>query len=229
MHIHELKRGIKYRISKAEAFLHKLTLTRLSLLRNKGKSNRKLEIGPSFERIEGFETLNIFGGRNTDYVWDAIKRLPFKDSTFDLIYASHILEHVPWFMLSQVLREWFRILKPGGAIEIWVPDGLKICKAFVDAEINNDNYIENDGWYRLNPDRDPCVWASGRIFTYGDESFNTDHPNWHHAIFSSRYLKKLLEEVGFTKVEKLNNADVRGYNHRWINLGIRGEKSAELS
>ena len=59
MHIHELKRGIKYRISKAEAFLHKLTLTRLSLLRNKGKSNRKLEIGPSFERIEGFETLNI--------------------------------------------------------------------------------------------------------------------------------------------------------------------------
>ena len=62
-----------------------------------------------------------------DYVYDAGKPLPFEDNTFDLVYASHVLEHIPWYKVEEVVKEWVRILKPGGVLEVWVPDGLKIC------------------------------------------------------------------------------------------------------
>src|SRR5690606_7800318 len=99
--------------------------TPLLLLKNRFKDVRNLEIGPGQERLEGFETLNIVGGRNVDYVWNAARRLPFRTGSFDLLYASHVLEHIPWYRTQEVLTEWIRVLKPGGRIELWVPDGVK--------------------------------------------------------------------------------------------------------
>ena len=56
------------------------------------------------------------------------------DGTFNLVYASHILEHTAWIRPAEILTEWVRVLKPGGVLEIWVPDGLRIAEAFVGAE-----------------------------------------------------------------------------------------------
>ena len=197
---------------------------RVSLWINARKSQKYLEIGPGRYRLPGFETLDIVGGCNIDYVWDAAKRLPFKDNTFDLIYASHVLEHIPWYMTEQVLKEWVRVLKPGGWLEVWVPDGLKICKTLVEAELEGVNRIHEDGWYKFNPLRDPCVWAAGRIFSYGDGKGSKNHPNWPRAIFTARYLKELFERVGLVDVRELDRSEVRGYDHGWINLGIKGRK-----
>jgi len=46
-------------------------------------------------------------------------RLPFEDESFDLIIANHVLEHVKnWWA---VFEECARIVRPGGAIIIYVP------------------------------------------------------------------------------------------------------------
>lgn len=45
-----------------------------------------------------------------------------------LLYASHVLEHIPWYKTEEVLREWVRVLKPGGVLEVWVPDRLKYAR-----------------------------------------------------------------------------------------------------
>jgi len=185
---------------------------------------RYLEIGPGDERIEGFETLNIFNGPNVDYVYDASKALPFEDNTFDLIYASHILEHVVWYHTEATLEEWVRILKSGGILEVWVPDGLKICQTLIKAELNGVNNTAKDGWYKFNPRNDPYIWANGRIFTYGDGTGNPNHPNWHRAIFTSGYLKELFERVGLINIKEMDRSEVRGYDHGWINLGVKGTK-----
>ncbi len=185
---------------------------------------RMLEIGPGNQRIQGFETLDISGGNDIDYIVDAMKALPFGYNTFDVIYAGHVLEHIPWYLTVKVLMEWKRILKPKGRLEVWVPDGLKICKALVDFELHGDNYIEKDGWYRYNPEQEVCRWASGRIFAYGDGTENTGHPNWHRALFTPRYLKQVFETAGFTNIRLLDKTEIRGYDHGWINLGIVGEK-----
>jgi SAM-dependent methyltransferase len=202
---------------------HKVALNRVAMALNRSRRPRLLEIGPGSERIMGFETMNISWTSATDYVYDAAKALPFKDNTFDLIYASHVLEHIPWYQTAQTLSEWRRILKDDGALEIWVPDGLKICRAFVAAEDEGSPEFQRDGWYRFNEERDPATWAAGRIFSYGDGTGARGHSNWHHALFSERRLRQLLERVGYKHVRLLSSTDVRGYDHGWINLGLRAE------
>jgi len=48
-----------------------------------------------------------------------IQRLPYPDAHFDVIYCSHVLEHVPDDRLA--LRELARVLKPDGVAMVLVP------------------------------------------------------------------------------------------------------------
>lgn len=198
--------------------------TPVNLARNRRGTARRLEIGPGVQRIPGFETINVVWTPHTDYVANASKKMPFASETFELIYASHILEHTPWYQLEATLREWVRVLKTGGALEIWVPNGLLIAQAFVDAENGGKNEIGNDGWYRFNPDQDPCVWANGRIFSYGDGTGSKSSPNWHLSLFSPRFLEKVMVNAGLHQIERMDASQVRGYDHGWINLGMKGRK-----
>lgn len=221
---HRLRNNLKFLYYTIWSIGAKLAINRINIMKHRHHSSRCLEIGPGGQGIKGFETLDITPGKFVNYVLDCSKALPFKDGTFDIIYASHVLEHVPWYLVEQTLDEWVRILKPSGHLEIWVPDGLKICKAFVDAEANGDNYIELDGWYKFNPEKDPCIWAAGRIFTYGDGLGTPTSPNWHKAIFSMRYLKSIMRRTGLTEVEEMAKEEIRSSDHGWINLGVKGKK-----
>jgi SAM-dependent methyltransferase len=48
--------------------------------------------------------------------------LPFDNSTVDFVYSSHLLEHLHRDEALALLREVYRILKPGGCVRICVPD-----------------------------------------------------------------------------------------------------------
>ena len=219
-----IKRSLKHIYYSIWSIGAKLILNKIRLRKYRHNSFRCLEIGPGGQGLKGFETLDIAPGKHVNYVLDCSKKLPFSDGSFDIIYSSHVLEHIPWYFVERTLKEWVRILKPCGQLEIWVPDGIKICKAFVDAELMGDNYIDLDGWYKYNPEKDSCIWASGRIFTYGDGYGTPQSPNWHKAIFSMRYLKLIMRRAGLKKVEEMKKEELRGDDHGWINLGVKGSK-----
>ncbi|MFT6828211.1 MAG: SAM-dependent methyltransferase [Roseivirga sp.] len=188
------------------------------------QKKRKLELGPGENRIPGFETMNVYFGPNVDYILDITEKLPFDDDTFEIIYASHIFEHIPWYKINEVLTECFRILNHGGVLEIWVPDGFKICNALIKYENTGEDDSKLDGWYRLNPEQDPHLWASGRIFSYGDGTGNINNPNWHRTLFTPKLLRKLLKKNGFDNITKMDSKEVRATDHGWINLGIKARK-----
>jgi ADP-heptose:LPS heptosyltransferase/predicted SAM-dependent methyltransferase len=43
-------------------------------------------------------------------------------ASWDLAYSSHLLEHFPYEEVPAVLREWMRVVKPGGHLILYVPD-----------------------------------------------------------------------------------------------------------
>ena len=47
------------------------------------------------------------------------EHLPFRDDSFDLILATEVIEHID--QPDKVLKEFFRILKPGGTLIVTVP------------------------------------------------------------------------------------------------------------
>jgi SAM-dependent methyltransferase len=181
---------------------------------------RQLHIGPGKDKLPGFETLDIKPGY--DHQADASKWLPFADRTFDLIYASHIIEHIPWYETVNTLKEWHRILRPNGVLEIWTVDALKVAKILIDQETLCGNQQLPDGWKRYNPTRNPYLWCAGRTFAYSKDG-KADDPNWHKAMFTPFHLMGCLIEAGFAMTMQLEKP--RGKDHGYINLGIAGIKA----
>ncbi len=198
--------------------------TCVNLRRFHGRVGRKLEIGPGQFPLKGFETLNIVPGRWVDYVRDAARPLPFDDETFELIHASHVLEHIPWYQTETILREWVRVIRPGGRLEIWVPDALAVCKALIALEEDGDNPIVLDGWDNCNAEQNPYHWVSGRLYAYGDGQGDLGSPNWHRAAFTPKSLAAMFEKVGLTRVRRMDRHEARGHDHGFINLGMLGFK-----
>jgi SAM-dependent methyltransferase len=70
-------------------------------------------------RAEGWVNLDSVAGDGVDVVADLNGPLPFPDDTFDVIYASHVLEHLP--NVLGTMEELWRITKPGGVLQAHVP------------------------------------------------------------------------------------------------------------
>jgi len=80
---------------------------------------QKLNLGCGSDIREGYVNLDIIKREGVDVVHDLNKKLPFKDNTFEVVYSSHVLEHVDDVL--NLLEEIYRILKPGGVLKSNVP------------------------------------------------------------------------------------------------------------
>ena len=56
--------------------------------------------------------------------WDDATQLPFDDGSFDLVTASHVLEHLEDD--EAALTEWTRLIKPGGHLLVLLPSNEKL-------------------------------------------------------------------------------------------------------
>jgi predicted SAM-dependent methyltransferase len=92
---------------------------------------RRLHIGGQV-RMEGWEVLDANAGPVVDHVADARDLGRFTDGTFDTIYASHVVEHLDYRdVLVATLREWRRVMVPGGTLYVSVPDLATLASMFV--------------------------------------------------------------------------------------------------
>ena len=62
--------------------------------------------------------------------WDLRRGVPFPDGAFDVVYHSHVLEHIDRCSAPAFLRECYRVLKPGGIIRVVVPDLYQLVDAY---------------------------------------------------------------------------------------------------
>lgn len=67
---------------------------------------------------------------DVDIVCDA-RNIPLPDNHADVVFSSECLEHFPWKQYQEALKEWARILKPGGLMRIEVPDFLAACRQII--------------------------------------------------------------------------------------------------
>jgi SAM-dependent methyltransferase len=95
---------------------------------------------------------------------DLRNKLPYKDSSVDYIYTSHLLEHLALMDAERLMSEVFRILKREGTARVVVPDLAIGARQYLNAiQTNPDNAnaaIEFLNWLQLNRPgiRDPHLW-----------------------------------------------------------------------
>lgn len=65
--------------------------------------------------------------------WDLHNDLPFPDRSIDVVYHSHVLEHLSKADGLQLLRRCRRVLKPNGILRVAVPDLERIVRHYLEA------------------------------------------------------------------------------------------------
>jgi SAM-dependent methyltransferase len=102
----------------------------------------------------------------------------FASNSASLVYASHCLEHYGHGELLSVLREWCRVLKPGGVVRISVPDFNHVVDMYLDQGRDVDAV------------QLPLMGAQDYAF------------NRHYAIFNEGFLRSLLQQAGCSTVRR---------------------------
>lgn len=137
----------------------------------------KLHIGCGEVRLPGYVNIDIRYLPNVDIVDNAKFLRRFKKESIQEIYACHILEHFLRWEIDLVLKRWYDVLEYKGILRLAVPD----FKAIVDQYNSSENIEELLG------------------LLYGGQDYDE---NKHHMCWDFSSLKKHLEEIGFTLVEK---------------------------
>lgn len=148
----------------------------------------KLHLGCGKRHIPGFTHIDAVEYPHVDHV-ATIDNLSFiQNASVDLIYTCHVLEHFRRKDVARVLREWWRVLIPGGTLRVSVPDFARLCDV-----------------YQKTQDLNQVI---GPIFGRQDYLYNI-----HYNVFDETSLRALLTDCGFGTVRRY---DWRGTEHASI-------------
>ena len=132
-----------------------------------------LNLGSGVNTSPEFINIDAFPSRRTHLVLDIQNLTIFPDNSVDMVYASHVIEHIPRSNLKKTLVEWHRVLKPGGTLRFGVPDLDKLIAIYNASGQNTESIVEQ----LLGQDRD----------------FDR-----HCTIWNLNYAKSILKEVDFS-------------------------------
>jgi predicted SAM-dependent methyltransferase len=156
----------------------------------------KLHLGCGKRHIPGFVHVDAIAFPHVDHVRDVTELSCFGTDSCDLIYACHILEHFPRERVGHVLKEWRRVLRPGGVLRIAVPDFEAACEVYMRTK---------DLGLVIGP-------------LYGRQ----DHQhNFHYNTFDFATAKRVLEGIGFADVRRWDwreteHSDVDDFSQAYI-------------
>lgn len=113
-----------------------------------------------------------------------LRAIPLADASADEILAVHVFEHFYEWETHEVLREWTRLLRPGGTLTLELPDIVKCAQNILDGRPG-----------RSHPDQ-LTMWG-----VFGDPRAR-DKLMCHHWGWSPQTLTARLEEYGFRDIKE---------------------------
>jgi len=125
---------------------------------------------------------------------NAVCRFPFSNNVFAYVFSEHMIEHVPYSAGAAMLRECFRVLRPGGRIRIATPDLRKLAAlATIEGDQRNGRYTDWALSYNNLP----------RIGTASCFVVNHFVRSWgHEFIYDEDTLSATLTGAGFESVRR---------------------------
>ena len=166
--------------------------------------------------------LDICGGRNpwkpgeflnvdivplpqVDLVFDIRKRFPIDDAVIAEIISLATLEHFREKDNLNILREFFRILQPGGLLRVCTPDIEAVARGLLSGE---DLSVINQHLF-------------GKYKSDQTEDFDL-----HRWMYPAPKMMAVLRDIGFTDIEKIPNDT--GLHDPKYNYLLRASKPKNL-
>lgn len=125
--------------------------------------------------------------------------LSFEDESFDVIRASHVLEHFPHAQVPEVVKHWASKLKPGGVLKVAVPDFDWIAQEYL-----NGSHEPIEGYL-----------MGGQM----------DEDDFHKSTFNTQTLIEYFRGAGLTDIGRWES-DAPDCSSLSVSLNLRAVKPA---
>lgn len=149
-----------------------------------------------------------------DHVCNANDLSRFDDGTFEAIYASHIIEHLDYKdELALTLKDWCRVIEPGGKIYISVPD-LDVLAELI---LSKNTSTIDDRFLVMR-------------MLFGGHG---DKYDYHMVGLNREFLTNFLESTGFINIKRVEGFDLfddtsnMKFKGTAISLNLIAEKSTQ--
>lgn len=141
---------------------------------------------------------------NLDYGWttkidicaDITKGIPLPDGHVRGIFSEHCLEHVDLHGALRALREFYRVLQPGGAVRIVVPDLAIYVREYAKSRAGQPFEMPYADGLPGSP------WSIDGIVTPAQSVNQIMHAHGHRFIYDCETLSAMLGKVGFVDIEE---------------------------
>ena len=140
----------------------------------------KINVGCGEDIRAGFINADIQNLSGIDLSIDCRNLNIFDDESIDFIVAQRLLEYIPRRDMLSTLKEWYRILKPNGCVEIRVTDISFLTKSLYLNSISSEMGLSDEMVISL---------IYGQQLSEYDVKYNG---------FTSSFLQGVLTGCGFT-------------------------------
>jgi predicted SAM-dependent methyltransferase len=150
----------------------------------------KLHLGSGPEILEGWINVDNQPYPGVDQVLDVTQGLPFENVSF--VFAEHFIEHIPYDLSMNLLRECRRILSDDGVLRLSTPNLDWVWQTHYSLTLTE-------------PDQLRACFAINRAFR-----------GWgHQFLYNERTLRATLLEAGFSDIVRVEygestHADLHG-------------------
>jgi predicted SAM-dependent methyltransferase len=144
------------------------------------------------------DILNRSAYNSTNVVYINLnKRWKLSSESTDVIYASHVFEHLSSSKAKHFLGEAYRVLKPGGVIRLVVPDLYQLARSYVQSYQDGKSEASDFFLYWLNMHQEGA-YSTDRNFLEKTLNLIQNYPHQHKYMYDALSLSKLMIEYGYT-------------------------------
>jgi len=200
--------------------------------------------GSRWER-EGWKVLDYRAKNSKKFIKGYADKIHLKKNTCDVIFCSHVIEHIAHVKLEKVFLEFNRVLNKKGIVRILTPDLKKLAKAYVNKDKFFFKKVENE----LGKLRTDLGWG-GKFMNFvvapGQDTIVMDNKleNFlcglsHQYLYDFEMIKIMLTNCGFSEIKQMkfckstlpeleNPLVVNNINTKWENLNPKFLKKNNL-
>lgn len=125
--------------------------------------------------------------------------LPFPDNCAEELLSNHSIEHVSWLDVEFVVKDWLRVLAPGGKLFLRTPDLEFICKTYLERKTTREHHVDEANMMNIFGDCGPSEWANIKL--YAGQNYAG---NFHLFCLDWSMLERLLKRAGYVNIQRVN-------------------------